>query len=75
MARVFSDGHASGMELLDGFEGAALRGGDDLKGILFKCFFGLYLAFGFSISHKILGIEELCLIEQPLVGRLKNLRF
>ncbi len=72
MARVFSDGHASGMELLDGFEGAALRGCDDLKGILFKCFFGLYLVFGFSISYKILGIEELCLIEQPLVGCLEN---
>jgi hypothetical protein len=75
MARVFSGGHASGMKLLDGFEGAALRGCDDLKGILFKCFFGRYTAFGFSISHKVLGIEELCLIEQPLVGCLENDRF
>jgi hypothetical protein len=72
MARVFSGGHASGMKLLDGFEGAALRGCDDLKGILFKCFFRFYIAFGFSISHKVLGIEELCLIAQPLVGCLEN---
>jgi hypothetical protein len=63
------------MKLLDGFEGASLRGCDDLKGILFKCFFGLYTVFGSSISHKILGIEELCLIEQPLVGCLENLPF
>jgi hypothetical protein len=55
MARVFSGGHASGMELLDGFEGAALRGCDDLEGILFKCFFGLYIAFGFSISLQDFG--------------------
>jgi hypothetical protein len=75
MARVFSGGHVSGMKLLDGFEGAALRGCDHLKGILFKCFFRLYIAFGFSISHKIVGIEELCLIEQPLVGCLENDRF
>jgi hypothetical protein len=52
---VFSGGHASGMKLLDGFEGAALRGCDDLKGVLFKCFFGLYFAFGFSISPQDFG--------------------